>query len=278
MQNPEFIYGTAWKENQTASLVKDALASGFTAIDTANQRKHYHEVGVGEALQEFFAAGGERQSIWLQSKYTLERGQDHRLPYDKDAPLDEQVRQSFASSLEHLHTDYLDSYLIHGPFNHDGGLSEDDILVWSAFEELHAAGKVRQIGVSNFQPAQLVELCEKAKVKPAWVQNRCYAQSRWDHATRTVCREHSVVYQGFSLLTANPFVLEDDQVMSLAEKYDATPAQLVFRFAQQVGMVPLTGTTKTAHMKTDLACNRFTLTDDEVHAFENIAAAQENLL
>lgn len=71
MQNPEFIYGTAWKEDRTAELVNKALASGFTAIDTANQRKHYHEAGVGEALKTFFAAGGNRGSLWLQSKYTL---------------------------------------------------------------------------------------------------------------------------------------------------------------------------------------------------------------
>lgn len=104
------IYGTAWKEDRTESLVAQAIEAGFRAIDTANQRKHYYEEGVGQAVKKAIAARSvPRADLFLQTKFTYARGQDHRLPYDPKAPVAEQLRQSFESSLEHLGTDYLDS-------------------------------------------------------------------------------------------------------------------------------------------------------------------------
>src|SRR5690242_6295332 len=95
---PFLMYGTAWKEERTEALVREALAAGFTAIDTANQRKHYYEAGVGAALRD---NGFEREQLFVQTKFTYQRGQDQRLPYDPDAPLTVQVEQSLQSSLEH---------------------------------------------------------------------------------------------------------------------------------------------------------------------------------
>jgi aryl-alcohol dehydrogenase-like predicted oxidoreductase len=89
---PTFIYGTAWKEDDTARLTRMALDAGFRGIDTANQRRHYHEAGIGEALAEAFAAGVlRREDVFLQTKFTYVGGQDHRLPYDPRAPLATQV-------------------------------------------------------------------------------------------------------------------------------------------------------------------------------------------
>src|SRR5215468_1040030 len=108
--SPSFIYGTAWKKEATAHLVKTAVRAGFTAIDTANQPKHYQEPLVGEALTELAAEGISRNSLFLQTKFTPHDGQDHRVPYDPQAKLQVQVRQSFESSLWNLKTDYIDSY------------------------------------------------------------------------------------------------------------------------------------------------------------------------
>ena len=105
---PFFMYGTAWKEEDTARCVRDALAAGFRAIDTANQRKHYHEAGVGEALRDAFAGGLAREDVFLQTKFTYRRGQDHRLPYDPDASPATRLRQSFVSSLDHLGVELLE--------------------------------------------------------------------------------------------------------------------------------------------------------------------------
>ncbi|MFN7975628.1 MAG: aldo/keto reductase [Acidobacteriota bacterium] len=270
MDAPSFVYGTAWKEDRTRSLVEVALARGFRAIDTANQRRHYHEAGVGEALAAAFAGGFLREDLWLQTKFTYVRGQDHRLPYDPAAPVAAQVQQSFESSLAHLHVTYLDSYVLHGPAMRYG-LHPSDWEAWRAMEELAGEGKARVIGVSNVTAEQLEELCDGARVAPAWVQNRCYAQLGWDADVRAVCRARGIRYQGFSLLTANGPVLASGPVRKLASALGRTPAQVVFRFARQVGMVPLTGTTDPAHMTEDLGIDGFELAEADVRALERIA-------
>jgi hypothetical protein len=111
---PSILYGTAWKEERTRELTSQALAAGYRGIDTANQRKHYVEAAVGEAIA---ASGVPRAALFVQTKFTYQRGQDHRLPYDPAAPLADQVAQSFASSCEHLGTDVIDSYVLHGPWS-----------------------------------------------------------------------------------------------------------------------------------------------------------------
>jgi len=127
---PSFMYGTAWKKEATAQLVQLAVAAGFTAIDTANQLIHYQEALVGEALLALARKGMTRDRLFLQTKFTPTNGQDHRTPYDASAALTTQVAQSFDSSLVHLHTDYLDSYVLHGPYQRQG-LGAADWEVWA---------------------------------------------------------------------------------------------------------------------------------------------------
>lgn len=267
---PSFLYGTAWKEDATERLVRLALEAGFRAIDTANQRKHYFEAGVGSALAGAIADGlVRRDEVFLQTKFTYREGQDERLPYDPDAPPALQVQQSFDRSLEHLGVDRIDSYVLHGP-SQRRGLAERDVEVWRAMESLHAAGKVQFLGVSNIALDQLVDLCELATVKPAFVQNRCYARTGWDAAIRAFCRGNGIVYQGFSLLTANIAEIRSVGFREVVARVGRTPAQVVFRFAQQAGMLPLTGTTDAAHMREDLALD-FTLSDGDVARIEGIS-------
>lgn len=267
---PDFMYGTAWKKERTAALVELAVDSGFTAIDTANQLVHYNEALVGDALLALAKKGVGRDKLFLQTKFTSVGGQRGHTPYDADADLTTQVKQSFESSLQHLHTDRLDSYVLHGPY-YRGGLGPEDWEVWAAIEELFRAGRTRIIGISNVSAGQLAELCAKAAVKPMVVQNRCYAQLGWDFEVRKICRDQKIVYEGFSLLTANTPFIDDPRMHDIAHRAGCDLAQLVFRFSQQVGMLPLTGTTNAGHMKSDLACNRFTLTDADLRVIESIA-------
>ncbi len=199
---PNFIYGTAWKKAATTSLVEIALDSGFRAIDTANQAKHYSEPLVGKALTNTANKGISRNKIWLQSKFTSINGQDNNLPYDPNATLTKQVEQSFASSLKHLNTNYLDSYLLHGPYNYPH-LGKEDFEVWKALEKLYENGSAKIIGISNVNLQQLEMLVKEAKIKPMTVQNRCYANKGWDKEIRNFCNLNDIKYQGFSLLTAN---------------------------------------------------------------------------
>lgn len=263
---PRFFYGTAWKEERTAELTALALEAGFTAIDTANQRKHYHEAGVGKAIA---ASGRKRASLFLQTKFTYVAGQDHRLPYDPDAPPATQVEQSFNRSLAHLGTDRIDSYILHGPSS-GRRWTDIDREVWHAMEGLHDEGRTTLLGVSNVSPMHLETLCEEADVVPAFVQNRCYARTGWDREVRALCREHGIVYQGFSLLTANRTELASPKVQAIADRLGATVPQVVFRFAMALGMIPLTGTTSRQHMLEDLAAPDFELTDDDVATLERI--------
>src|SRR6202453_454128 len=131
---PDFLYGTAWKEDRTATLTDLALGMGFRGIDTANQRRHYFEEGVGQGLAAAYRTGlVTREDLFLQTKFTFQRGQDHRLPYDPQAAIAVQVEQSFASSLEHLGVEVIDSFLLHGPTQRSG-LAMADRDAWRAME------------------------------------------------------------------------------------------------------------------------------------------------
>ncbi|HVS31754.1 MAG TPA: aldo/keto reductase [Thermoanaerobaculia bacterium] len=267
---PSFIYGTAWKEDATERLTRLALEAGFRAIDTANQRRHYFEAGAGAAVAGAIADGLiTRDQIFLQTKFTYLDSQDHRLPYDPDADAATQVRQSLASSLEHLRVEHIDSYVLHGPSQRHG-LGAVDLEVWQAMEEQHDAGTVRHLGISNAGLDQLQELCERARVRPAFVQNRCYARLGWDRAVRSFCSGNGIVYQGFSLLTANVRELQHPQFRGLVARTGRTPAQLVFRFALQAGMSPLTGTTDPDHMREDQGALSFELADEDIRVIESI--------
>lgn len=267
---PTIMYGTAWKKEATSELVELAVESGFRAIDTANQIIHYEEARVGEALKKLAGKGIGRQELFLQTKFTNVNGQDKRTPYDAAAAPAKQVKQSMESSLLHLHTDYVDSYVLHGPYYRDG-LCPQDWEVWASIEDLLEEGKTRMIGVSNVSAEQLKELCSKARRKPQFVQNRCFAIRGWDKACRDICRQEGIVYQGFSLLTANAKEISQPEVRSIADRHAASAAQVIFRFAMQLGILPLTGTSNSKHMKEDLDSVRFELTADELKRIEYIS-------
>ena len=267
---PSFIYGTAWKKEATAQLVQLAVSSGFTAIDTANQPVHYNETLVGEALRVLDQNGIKRETLFLQTKFTSVNGHDHRIPYDASADITTQVGQSFESSLQHLQTDYVDSYVLHGPYSRRG-LGQEDWEVWAALEGIYRSGRAKMIGISNVTAGQLSELCAKAAIKPMVVQNRCYAVLGWDKEVREICRADHIIYQGFSLLTANQDILGDPEIRAIARRLGTGPLQVIFRFAQQIGILPLTGTTSEQHMKEDLQVLNFELSPDETKLIEMIA-------
>ncbi len=270
---PPIIYGTAWKENNTQRFVVDALKIGFRGIDTANQRKHYFEEGVGLAIQQFLKSSSKtRADLFLQTKFTSANGQDDQKPYDEFDSLTNQVKQSFASSLTHLQTDYIDSYILHGP-TLSRGIIDADLEIWQAMETLVHEGRVKFLGISNINIQQVEELYKKVSIKPSFIQNRCFAISRWDQDVRLFSQKHQIIYQGFSLLTANqPYILSP-YMQSLAVKYDKTIPQIAFRFALHIGILPLTGTTDPKHMRDDLDINDFELSSEEVQQLENICAS-----
>lgn len=267
---PPFLYGTAWKEDRTAALTELALRSGFRGIDTANQRKHYFEAAVGEGLAAAYRAGlTTRDHLFLQTKFTYQRGQDHRLPYDPGANLATQVKQSLASSLDHLNTDHVDSYLLHGPAS-NYAWSDFDAEVWEAMRKERDAGRTRLLGLSNVHLLHLDQMKASGMELPAFVQNRCFARLGWDRDVRTFCAEHNITYQGFSLLTANPEVLQHPPFIALAQSLEATPAQVIFSFSRALGILPLTGSASAEHLHQDLASLELKLPPQVAQALETI--------
>lgn len=252
---PWILYGTAWKEDRTTELVVDAIKAGFRGIDTANQRKHYAEADVGRALA---LAGEPRDHLFVQTKYTFATGQDHRLPYERAAPIAQQVAQSCASSCRHLGLERLDAMLLHGP-QHARGLTADDRAAWTALEDLHRRGVVGLLGVSNVTVEQLDLLVAHATIAPTLVQNRCHARTGWDREVRAWCLDHGARYQGFSLLTANQAELATPAVAAIAKRHGKSVPEVVFAFARQSGILVLTGTSDRAHMRADLGAGDLAL-------------------
>jgi diketogulonate reductase-like aldo/keto reductase len=258
---PRIIYGTAWKTSQTEALVSTAIRSGFCGIDTAGQPRHYDEAGVGAGIDACLNDGLGRADLYVQTKFTPVSGHDpQRIPYDPRAPIGEQVAQSFRSSLANLRTDYVDCLILHSPLD-DGRRTMD---AWRAMEAIVAAGGARQLGISNcYSPGTLERLYNTATVRPAVVQNRFYAETRYDREIRAYCRRQGIIYQSFWTLTANPHILDHELIRRTAAKYGRTPAQILFRWLTQDGVVPLTGTKSDAHMREDLAIFDFALTGEE---------------
>lgn len=141
-----------------------------------------------------------RQQLFIQTKFTPIQGQDQTkpLPYDPQAPLAEQVRQSLARSLENLRTDYIDSLVLHSPLSSH----ELTMEVYHEFERFVDEGRVKQLGISNiYNFHALRRIYNDARHKPSVIQNRFYADTNFDHQIRQFCRERNIFYQSFWTLT-----------------------------------------------------------------------------
>lgn len=258
----KLIYGTAWKKERTTALVKQAILCGFRGIDTACQPRHYREDLVGDALFLLYDMGIKREELFLQTKFTPVGGQDKAsIPYDPNQTVDKQIIESFEVTKKNLKSDYVDSYLLHSPiFPYTNLLS-----AWQTMESLHDKKEAKRLGISNcYELSLLQKLYADARVKPSVVQNRFYAESGYDKELRRWCDEHSITYQSFWSLTANPHILASDTLLALAGKYDKTAAQVFYRYLNHIGIVPLIGSTSKLHIEQDLQIFEFELLSQEI--------------
>jgi len=264
VNRPNIIYGAASKKTRTADLVYDAVRLGFRGIDTASHWA-YNETGVGVALERLYAdAIVTREELFVQTKFSAGveiKDPTLPVPYDVNATLVEQVRQSLQASFRNLRTTYLDSLVLHYPLP----THEQTMDVWRTFEAFVDRGKVLQIGVSNFYDrSELQRLWTEARIKPAVVQNRFSPRTGFDRDLRAFCNETSMSYQAFSSIKENPTVIGSAEVEAIASKYGKTKVQIFIRFLVQMGIVPLMGTSNLEHMRDDLNIFSIQLTDDEV--------------
>ncbi|KAH9908096.1 Aldo/keto reductase [Xylariomycetidae sp. FL2044] len=254
---PRLLYGTAWKKQSTADLVLLALKAGFRAIDTAAQPRHYNEKLAAAGIKTAISSGVvKREDIFIQTKFTPTTGQDlDNLPYDPEAPVAEQVHASVASSLQNFtfgspEEAYIDSLVLHSPLRDP----RDTVNAWKALES-YVPHKIRQLGISN-TPLGVVEyLCTSDRIghRPACVQNRFYASTKWDVELRGFCREAGIAFQAFSVLTANPGLVSSSPVLRLASEAGVQPPAALYTLVLGLGGVSvLNGTSSAEHMKQDL--------------------------
>lgn len=265
---PNMIYGTAWKKQQTADFVYEALKTGFKGIDTACQPKHYQEDLVGDGLQKALADGLKREDLYLQTKFTPIDGQDRsNMPYKEDDTLEIQIQKSFAKSKENLKVDYIDSYILHSPIFPGSKL----LKAWDVMSSFYKNKEVGQLGISNCYDLDVLEyLYKKVDIKPSIVQNRFYAQTFYDTDIRIWCNEKGIIYESFWSLTANPHILSNEFVEYLATKYKKSTPLIFYKFLNQIGIVPLNGTTNKNHMLEDLKIDEFRLLDSELDTISQL--------
>jgi diketogulonate reductase-like aldo/keto reductase len=256
---PAFIYGTAWKKDATADLVYQALSNGFTAIDTAAQPKHYREdlvaKGVIRAIQD---SKVKRSELYLQTKFTGIDGQNlDNMPYDAKSTLAKQVNTSVMSSLRNFNfadvvknegdQQYIDTLVLHSPMS----TLNETLEVWQTLEQ-YVPSEIRNLGVSNCNLFTLMDLYERARIKPAVVQNRFYPNTKFDIGVRQFCKERGIIYQSFWTLSANPSLVRSNEVGSLANALNISQQSALYCLVLGLGnTIILNGTKSVPHMQED---------------------------
>ena len=182
------------------------------------------------------------------------------MPYDKNSQIEDQVKTSFETSLDHFATNYIDSLVLHSPM----GTMEETVRVRRVFEEFQKNQQVRFLGISNcYDIKYLKALYETGTVKPTFVQNRFYGKTNFDKEIRKFCKEKQIRYQSFWTLTANPSILKHPNVIDFSHTHHKTSEQIFYKFVQSLGIIPLSGTTNTNHMRDDLQLGDFELTSSQ---------------
>lgn len=240
VQMPLVGFGTFMLSEKTCTeAVALAIESGYRMIDTAEACGNEKEVGEGMKK-----SGIDRKELFLVTKVNFKSY--------------ENAEQTVMQSLANLQTDYIDLLLLHWPF-------ANYYAAWRVLEKLYAEGKVRAIGVSNFEPDQLLDLIAYNQVIPAvnQIETNLYCQRS---AERIWMDKKQVAHMAYAPLgqgNRNEMFAES-AVLALAEKYGKTPAQILLRFLTQKGIVVIPKSTKPAHIKENFTLFDFTLSADEM--------------
>ena len=237
--------------DDVAGVVTKALETGYRSIDTA--AAYRNEKGVGQALRD---SGIAREDLYVTTKL-----------WNDDQGYDSTMR-AFDESMTKLGLDYLDLYLIHWPAPGAGKYVE----TWRAFEKLRADGRVRSIGVSNFQPSHLNELFEDTGTVPA--VNQVELHPRLQQADlRAVHAEHGIATEAWSPLGQGELI-RDKAIGALAKKYDRTPAQVILRWHLQLGNIVIPKSVTPSRIEENFQVFDFELAADDMAAIGDLEAGK----
>ena len=235
---------------QCEQCVVDAVHAGYRLIDTA--AVYENEAAVGRAVQR---CGVLREELFLTSKLWVQ-----------DAGYDA-AKKAIDTSLKNLQTDYLDLYLIHRPFG-------DYYGAWRAMEEAYDAGKIRAIGLSNFDPARIVDLTMNNRIAPAVDQVECHPFYQQED-TRRFLQEQGIVMEAWaSFAEGKKQIFQNETLRNIGAKYGKSPAQVILRWSIQRGIVPLAKSVHLERMEQNLDVFDFTLSDDDMLAISQLDEGQ----
>ncbi|XP_053675614.1 1,5-anhydro-D-fructose reductase-like [Anopheles nili] len=259
--------------------VKTAIDAGYRHIDTAFL--YENETEVGQGIKEKIEDGTiTREDIFVTTKLW-------NTSHEPD-----QVRQAFDTSMANLNLGYVDLYLMHSPLGatvDSNGVTVltdiDYVTTWKAMENLLDTGRVRSIGVSNFNSEQLRRVIEHGTVKPVTNQVECHVRLNQKKLIK-FCKDRDVVVTAYSPLvrpsatigldssgTPKP-AFEDERVVSIAERYGKTPAQVLLRYLVDIGTVPIPKSGNPDRIRQNLNIFDFTLTPEEVCSLDSLNTGQ----
>jgi 2,5-diketo-D-gluconate reductase A len=247
LEIPQMGYGVFMMTSaEVAEHLPQAIEVGYRHIDTANA--YYNEVAVGEAMR---SSGVAREDFFLTTKL---------FPQDYGADV---CMRAIDASLRRLGTDYVDLLLLHQPY---GAYTE----AWKVLEEAQRAGKVRSIGLSNFNQTKFQQVLDVADVVPQVLQVEINPRNN-QHEMKAWLADKDVVFEGwYPLGHGDKALLQMPVFVELAEKYGKTPAQVILRWHIQSGNVIFPKTSNPDHMRDNLSVFDFELTADEMARIDAI--------
>ena len=226
--------------------VVDAIEVGYTHIDTA--ASYQNEEAVGRGIKQ---SGGAREKLFITTKLWIQSN-----GY-------EGTRKAFDRSLNRLQLDYIDLYLIHQPFG-------DVYGEWRAMEELYQQGKVRAIGVSNFQPDRIMDLMIHNKIKPAVNQIEVNPFQQ-QIETQKFLQENSVEIEAWApFAEGKNNIFQNETLLSIAAKYNKSVAQVILRWVIQRGIIALAKSTRKERMMENINVLDFELNPEDMVAIATV--------
>lgn len=255
VETPKLGLGTWFIDNDDAAdAVVEAVKLGYRHIDTA--QAYGNERGVGEGIK---VADADREDLFITTKLAAEIK-----TYDE-------AKAGIDQSLKDLDLDYIDLMIIHSPqpwnnFQEDDRFFEGNLEAWKALEEAYEEGKLRAIGVSNFEQGDLENILNNGTVKPMVNQVLAHISNTPFNLIK-FCQDNDILLQAYSPI-AHGELLKNKEVAEIAEKYDVSIPQLSIRYTLQLGLLPLPKTANPEHMKTNADVN-FTISDEDMETLKN---------